>query len=119
VTRPVPWRRSSIVERRRHRREFQEIKAAVDASPSMQAYRQVNRQQAAAQEARQKVYRARAGDPTVRKLTPRQWAALNPERQQEAMALGLVRTPEEQAAYDQDLQRQAELRRIAETYADR
>lgn len=43
MTRPAPWRRTTAAQRRQARAEFQAIKARVDASPEMAAYRAENR----------------------------------------------------------------------------
>ena len=88
MTRPSPWKRSSAPQRRRQRKDFEAIRDAVAASPEMQAYREANRRRAAAQQARQKLYRATTGE-TVPRLTDTQFQALNAARRAEAVALGL------------------------------
>lgn len=92
MTRPVHNRLPGIKVRRQQRRDFKAIKARVDASPGMAAYREANRRQAAAHRARQKVYKARQGLPT-RPLSAAEFAASTAAFQAEALQLGIYTAP--------------------------
>ena len=87
MTRPV-IPRPGIKIRNRQRREGKAIKATYYASDSYARYAAENRRHAAADRARRKIARKLAGD-TPRLLSPDEFAALNADRQRQAIALDL------------------------------